>query len=222
MKLSSRLVAEVLIGIENNNGLGTSLSASASHVVTETTGTTDNVLAVDLKWRSGDKRSSPSDDNNLAHDAHLLKSARHLTIDLILQGLHVVIGLALRNLLARLYGNAEVITSVGGGGALCVARVDRDGNLCLLHDLRLEVASGNREGGALGNRCPLGKKSRRAGEGGEARGHADGASSGGHFDSLWNDDGKWTGGVSRVLEQTDKNRRTTLQERKTGWRFGYQ
>ena len=78
-----------------------------------------------------------------------------------------------------------MVASVGRGDALCVGGVDRDGDLGLLDDLRLEVADGNREGSTLGDRSLLGEESRRAREGGEARSHADGASSGGHFGDLF-------------------------------------
>lgn len=186
VKLGSRLVAKLLVGIKDGNGLRASLSAGASHVVTKTTGTTVNLLVNDLRIVIWSKKDSlPSDDDDLTHDAHLLESARHLTIDLVLQGLDMLVGLAILNRLARLDGDAEVIASVAGRGTLCVGRVDGDRDLGLLDDLRLEVANGNRESGALSDRSLLAKESRRAGKGGKARGHADGASSGGHFDDLF-------------------------------------
>ena len=40
MKLSSGLVTKLLIGVENNNGLRSSLNTSPSHVVTKATSTT--------------------------------------------------------------------------------------------------------------------------------------------------------------------------------------
>lgn len=127
VQLSSGGVSELLVGIEDDDGLGTSLGAGSGHVVAQTTSTT-------------------SDDDDLVLDGHALDGVGELVVDLLVQGL---------NLLA-LGGDGAVVGDLGGAlrnleslvGALASA-VDGDGNL-LLADNALLVGGVRHADGAGG------------------------------------------------------------------------
>ena len=134
VKLSSGLVSKLLVGVEDDDGLSASLSTSASHVVTKTTGTTNMTSAADQTLKVNSSGNLPSDNDDLAHDAHLLESTGHLLVDLVGQGLNGIL-LGLNDGLSRALDGDGVVRRRGRASVLGVWGVDRDGNLSLLDDL---------------------------------------------------------------------------------------
>jgi hypothetical protein len=53
VKLSRSLVTEVLIGIKDDDCLGSGFNESTSHMVSKTTGSTANQLAYSTKYETG-------------------------------------------------------------------------------------------------------------------------------------------------------------------------
>lgn len=109
VQLGGGSVAQLLVGIEDDDGLGTSLGTGSGHVVAETTSTT-------------------SDDDDLVLNSHALDGVRELVVDLLVKRL---------NLLA-LSGDGAVVGDLGGAirnlQSLLVtlaSAIDGDGNLLL-------------------------------------------------------------------------------------------
>lgn len=139
VQLSGGGVAQLLVGIEDDDGLGTSLGAGSGHVVAQTT-------------------STASDDDDLALNSHALESVRQLVVDLLVKGL---------NLLA-LSGGGAVVGHLGGAirnlQSLLVTlagTIDGDGNLLLADNallvggVRHADGTGGREEADLNLPCPI-------------------------------------------------------------------
>lgn len=117
VQLGGSLVTELLVGVENDNVLGTGLGAGASHVVTETTSTT-------------------SDNDGLAVNGHALHCVGEGLVGLLADGVDsVVISRGSRAVVGNASGalgdvEGRLVTLAG-------AIVDCDGNLLLADDALL-------------------------------------------------------------------------------------
>lgn len=117
VQLSGGFITKLLVGIENDNVLSTSLGAGAGHVVTETTGTT-------------------SDNDGLAVDGHPLHGMGESIVGLLAQRLDlIVLRGRMRAVVRDLSSALRDVDSVllAGAGAL----VDGGGNLLLANDALL-------------------------------------------------------------------------------------
>jgi hypothetical protein len=161
VELSGRLVSKLLVGIEDDNSLGTGLSTGAGHVVTQTTGTT-------------------SDNDGLAEDTHVLHSVRHRLVDLAGQGSDSLI----------LWGRSRAVMgdigstlrNLNGGLVTLALAVDGDGNF-LFADNALLVG-GVSDAVDAGGREEAGRRGSRTDSGSSHAGHAKKVAGGGRHDEV--------------------------------------
>lgn len=165
VQLSGGGVAQLLVGIEDDDGLGTGLSTGAGHVVAQAASTT-------------------GDNDDLALDGHGLKGVRHLVVDLLAQGLNLI----------ALSGGGAVVGDLGGalgdlqGGLVALAgTVVGDGDLLLADNALLvggvrdaDAASGREEADGVAG----GSSAGGGGEVGGARGAEYASSREGHCDCV--------------------------------------
>lgn len=116
VQLARRLVAELLVGVEDDERLGARLGARARDVVAEPPG-------------------AAGDDDHLAHDRHPLHRRRQGLVDLRGQGLDRAVLFGRDR--PRLAPRAAADGDAARGGALGVWRVDRHGDFVLANGVAL-------------------------------------------------------------------------------------